>query len=305
MVLPADGARSTPRILSDQEELAILKRANAKARQEAAEKARRAEEQKAAAETKKTRKEANKAVGRYDGHVRDHQDKWVRRHGQEFRNKPLSALQKGWEAAWRASDEGKAAEKELAPYLTAYDLAVQKELRLAAETSPEALKSKLKDIKGLDKSGSRADRALDDIAGKEAEHIGRETPALRSAAQTFLIASTAWNAAQKNPEGSGYDNAKAAFETAKADYAHELSDFFGDKIETAVDAGKPLDKVTAGLKAEYDGQFDSIIDFEAGIAKSGQAISKWLEIIRRTRPSRRSATPNANFWRRIPRRSPS
>jgi hypothetical protein len=67
MVHPADGTTRAPRVLTDQEEIAMLKRDAAKARREAAEKARQEEEQRAQEETKKTRREATEATGRYNG----------------------------------------------------------------------------------------------------------------------------------------------------------------------------------------------------------------------------------------------
>ena len=114
-------------------------------------------------------------------------------------------MQAAWEDAWATA--GKDAEAELAPFITAYDRAIQNELRTAAAQSPEALKAKLTEIKDLDTSGSHSDLLLDKIATIDAGLIGQETPELRVAAQNFQLASAAWDAPKSHPTGVGFENA--------------------------------------------------------------------------------------------------
>lgn len=211
MVYPAEAryAPPTPRPMTDAEEIAQMKRESAKARREA----QQAAVAQAKADTAKTRADADAAVGRYNGKVRQHQRDWLRHNGYKYHTQ--EALQAAWEAAWKV--DGKQAEDELAPYITAYDQAVQKELRTAAGQSPEALASKLTEIRDLDTSGSDSDALLDKIATIDAGLIGQETPELRAAAQNFQLASVAWDAAQANPSAVGFENTKAAYESAKTE----------------------------------------------------------------------------------------
>ena len=188
-MLEASGgvSASQPRPMTDAEEIHDMKLQIQAARRAAeaaqAEKDRQAQLSAAAADTKKKKQAADTALNTYHGKMLAHQNQWVNQNRGKY--KTQAAAQQAWLTAWENSDEGKAAEKELAPYLDAYNSAVRKELRLSAADADAnggdvkgAVQAKANDLK----SGGNGFQAkvLDGIVDTASTDIGNEFAALRN-----------------------------------------------------------------------------------------------------------------------------
>jgi hypothetical protein len=190
MRIASDGgpARApAPRPMTDAEEIAMLKRQAAAARARAAQEARQRQETEAAQNTQRTRKNAEGAVGDYNGKVRNHQDGWVNRNRGKY--KTQAAAQAAWQTEWENSAEGKEAKRVLLPYLAEYSGAVQHELRVSATgtgsdsaAAGTAIDGKVAEIRGRDGGDKFIDGVLDDIVTSSGEMVKLESPELRDAA---------------------------------------------------------------------------------------------------------------------------
>ena len=235
MLDAAGGVSSSPRVMTDAEEIAMLKRWQAQRAREA----RAAEQKKAATDTQTTRAAANKAIGDYKTKVHNHQQRWASQHHHQYHTQ--QEAYNAWEAAWKSSQEGQQAERDLQAALANYSAAVQHQLRLTATSTggdkgaiQAAVNNKATDLKTQGKGdGTPEDKFLDGIVDGAATQVNSESPELQQARIDLHEKIGDYNQAQTNLNNVLDRRDKALQGVHNGGLRQEIRDSFDTEVTAA------------------------------------------------------------------------
>ncbi len=293
-MLVADGASgaaktaaSSPRPMSDAEEIHQMKVQIAQARYKAQQQAAAQAQQKAADNNVQAKKRAlDPHLSTYQTQMQHHQQQWVQHNRGQYAT--AAQAQQAWSNDWQNSDGGKRAEADVAPYLAAYNAAVRHDLRLTAQDVADnggdakaiqaAVARKANDLKPkgnsfgdqiegniVDQSGQQLGGVVDKKAGKV---VGAESTQMRQAALRVDDAFTTRDQALAHLHDLQTRRDKALARVPNAGLRRDISDGFTDEINSAQGA---VDSANADLKTDVDKEFaiavseQNLADAQAGM----------------------------------------